>query len=175
MPRVCEHHEPEISTLNLMHSTSIVLALPQWTRTFVLEATTPGGKCSHHEYNSEARCSNGVTGRTEALEIFMPNSSEIILLCNACVRHTLFAEAHVYCCCTVLSHPHATATGGRTSTGSDHTICSGVDALDSHPAGLAAEVVNSKRSTQRSATRCVAKEAGASRGSENMKCCERQV
>ena len=111
-----------------------------------------------------------VTGRTEALEIFMPNSSEIILLCNACVRRTLFAEAHVYCCCTVLSHPHATATGGRTSTGSDHTICSGVDALDSHPAGLAAEVVNSKRSTQRSATRCVAKEAGASRGSENMKC-----
>ena len=68
----------------------------------------------------------------------------------------LFIEADMERYRAALSHPHATATGGRTSTGSDHTICSGVEALDSHPAGLAAEVVNSKRSTQRSATRCVA-------------------
>ena len=47
---------------------------------------------------------------------------------------------------------------------------SGVGPPESQLAGLATDVVNSKRRTQRSDTRCVANEAGASAGSENMKC-----
>ena len=68
------------------------------------------------------------------------------------------------------SHQLLGTTGGRTSTGKAQAMRSGVGPPDSQLAGLATDVVNSKRSTQRRETRCVAKDAGASAGSENMKC-----